>query len=108
MWGAQCRQGLCSSLQEDELWLPGKTAEASWDRGGVSIGECRGEVRCLQTRWRVFSISWFPQVSVYLGWGVGEAGGTCQPFCSWRSLPKIPAPPAHTLRLVSTSPFHIP
>ena len=35
-------------------------------------------------------------MSVYCCWGAGEGNGTCHLFCSWRSLPKIPAPPAHT------------
>lgn len=26
--------------------------------------------------------------------GAQEGNGTCQPFCSWRSHPKIPIPPA--------------
>ena len=47
--------------------------------------------------------------SMYLGQGwVGEENGTHQLFCSQRGLPKILAPPAHTLRLVNKSPSHIP
>lgn len=32
---------------------------------------------------------------------VGERNGTWHLFCSWRSLPKISAPPKHSLRLVN-------
>ena len=35
--------------------------------------------------------------------GVGKRSGDHQVFCSWRSLLKIPAPPAHVLRLVNKS-----
>jgi len=45
---------------------------------------------------------------MYSGWGVGEGNGTCQLFCSWRSLPKIPALPTHTLILVYKYPSPIP
>ena len=39
--------------------------------------------------------------------GVGKRSGAHQVFCSWGSLLKIPAPPAHVLRLVNKSPSHI-
>lgn len=42
------------------------------------------------------------------GWGLGEGNGTRQLFCSWRTFPGIPAPPAQTLRLVNKSPFEAP
>lgn len=35
--------------------------------------------------------------------GEQRMDGTCQLFCSWRSLSKIPVPPAHALRLVHAS-----
>ena len=46
------------------------------------------------------------QMSVYLGWGIGKGNSTCQLFCSWRSLPRISAPPAHALRLAKKSPSY--
>ena len=46
---------------------------------------------------------WLLQVSMCLCCGVRER----KLICSWRSLPKIPAPVAHALRLVSKSPSWI-
>lgn len=42
------------------------------------------------------------------GNGAKKRNGNHQLFCSWRSLAKIPAPPAHGLRFVNESPSCIP
>ena len=42
------------------------------------------------------------------GGGAEEGSGTYQLFCSWRSLPKIPALPEHALSLVNISQLLIP
>ena len=49
----------------------------------------------------------FPQVFVFLNWGMGEGNGAHQLFCFWRSLLKIPALSAHVLRSANKS-SHIP
>lgn len=38
---------------------------------------------------------------------VGEGNGAFQLLSSWKSLPRIPVPPTHALRLVNTSLSHI-
>ena len=75
--------------------------------GDGSAGEHRGRACCWQARWRMFVFCLFLQVSIYLGWGAGEGNGACWLFCSWKSLPKISAPPAQALRLVNKYPSHI-
>ena len=49
-------------------------------------------------------LHWLVLVLVYLGWWGGEGNGARQVLCSWRSLLKIPAPPARAVRLVNKSP----
>ena len=48
----------------------------------------------------LLALCWFPQVSMCLGRGWGRKW-CLSTLCSWRDLPRIPAPPAHTLRLVN-------
>lgn len=38
--------------------------------------------------------------------GLGEGNGTHQPFCSWNSIPKIPALLAQPLRLINLPPLY--
>ena len=89
----------CSHLGKFLLkpaWLEGSNPQKS---AGVwnTVSKLNGElVMC-----------WFLQVSMYLAGGGGKKM-LPQFFCSWRSLPKILAPPAHALRLVNESPSHIP
>ena len=82
-----------------------------WCRFGYTPTEARLQGMSLQKnpgvghsnpKWRVFVLHWFLQTSAYIGWG-WEGNGTCQLFCSWRSLPKIPGPPAYALRLIDKS-----
>lgn len=84
-WGTGCQQNLHrSAVGEDLEPRPG------WR--GLSAGECWDWAH------------WWLQLSVYLGWGSKKGRGTCQLFCSWRSILRISVPPAQALRLVNRSP----
>ena len=104
---------------------PASSAMILWDREPASAWEIPCQVRLegaspQRSEGQGTLLSWVksldavlvpslpcPRLSMYLGWGAGERNGTLQLFCPWRSLPKIPAPPAHALRLVSKFPSHI-
>ena len=65
------------STEENKVWV-----------GSVSkVSHCAGSCRC---------------GCIQVGVGVGNSAS--QPSSSWKSLPKIPAPPAHDLRLVNRYP----
>lgn len=73
--------------------------------GGGSAGEC-GVGSTISTQNRKCSCYTDSPDVVYLGWRAEEGDGTCQLFCSWKSLLRIPGPPAQALRLVYRSPSH--
>ena len=85
-WGCLHTTGLVATL-----WMGSGQGHIE---GGVSTGERRGQ----HTVSKLGGNCWHCALPTGIHRSRLEGNGTGHLLCSWRSLLKVPAPPAHTLR----------
>ena len=106
-WAMGYQQSPCKSTVKEDCQQPKTPAQMVWVGRSRSIVACRGGAHNQQGRWRVLYCT--GTIGVHVSRLGGREGNDLhQPSCSWRSLPGIPTPSAHALRLVNKTLSCIP